>query len=193
MKSLLLLSTMFFLPMHANAASSDDKSLSPASLQLLEAAYVGSESGVLQVLKNNADINAKASSAYLKSSDYKGPLPSIANDMAIVLAVEERHVGIVKILLEHGADPNSKGDFLGESVLDKAIFWNSQEMVKLLLQHGADPKAVNKKGETPLDLAIAELKSAEDILSDPGIAFFYPDPVGTMKRHKKVVEILKKI
>jgi ankyrin repeat protein len=56
----------------------------------------------------------------------------------------------VKLLLEHGADPNIKNKD-GITPLHWAVFKSGVhvEVVKLLLEHGADPNIQNKKGRTP--------------------------------------------
>ncbi|MEQ8787371.1 MAG: ankyrin repeat domain-containing protein [Pirellulaceae bacterium] len=47
----------------------------------------------------------------------------------------------VKILLEHGADPN----YDAPEILRKAIWRGNPEIVEMLLQHGADPTIVSQK------------------------------------------------
>jgi ankyrin repeat protein len=69
------------------------------------------------------------------------------------VASRRGHVEIVKLLLEHGADPNIR-DMYGETPLHDAAYWGHADVVKLLLEHGADLSAKNKYGETPLFLAI---------------------------------------
>lgn len=130
----------------ADGSVSDSKDgakdeLSAASLQLLEVAYTGDEIGVLQALANDADIDAKASYKFLKSSEYNGPLSRHAfDDTAIVLAVEEEHVRIVEILLKHGADPSEMaGGVVPDSVLEIAVSFENVKVARLLLKHGADP------------------------------------------------------
>lgn len=65
--------------------------------------------------------------------------------------METRDFKKIKLLLEHGADPN----FLyqdGSTPLHK--FYSDQELVKLLLEYGADPNIQNEDGLTPLDIVI---------------------------------------
>jgi ankyrin repeat protein len=85
----------------------------------------------------------------------------------------------VRILLQHGADPNRGREASGETPLHHALTKNESSrgpLVKLLLDHGADPNAktipgvvsynfwrdVRTRGETPLHRAAA-YASAETI------------------------------
>lgn len=133
----LIVSGLFFVSASGFASnSSKDKTLSPASLQLLEAAYTGSTSGVLQALQNGADINAKASHDDLNSLGNDKYPYSLSGNTPIVIAVSNNHVKVAKILLEHGADANSKSK-MNEYMLDRAASEENVAMVKILLQHGA--------------------------------------------------------
>ena len=132
----LVISSLFFISASGFASnSSEDKALSQASLQLLEAAYTGTTSGVIQALQNGADINAKASHDYLNSLGYDNSY-SLSGNTAIALAVSNNHVKVAKILLEHGADANSKDNWKAD-MLYRAASLENVAMVKLLLQHGA--------------------------------------------------------
>jgi len=54
-------------------------------------------------------------------------------------AAERGHLDVVKLLLEHGADPNVQDDE-GETPLHHAAAWRDNvDIVRLLLEHGADP------------------------------------------------------
>jgi hypothetical protein len=57
-----------------------------------------------------------------------------------VPAQTERHLEIVKILLENGAKPND--------ALEIACWTKSEALLRLLFQHGADPNFVNKYGSS---------------------------------------------
>jgi ankyrin repeat protein len=61
----------------------------------------------------------------------------------------------VKLLLEHGANPNIQ-DENGDTPLHWTAQWGRLDVVKLLLVYGADPTVKDKDGKTPLDLARAE-------------------------------------
>lgn len=63
----------------------------------------------------------------------------------------------VKILLENGADPNLKGDFLGHRTpLDLAVEYEKEHIIKMLLDYGADPNLKNHLDDTSLHLASTE-------------------------------------
>jgi len=68
------------------------------------------------------------------------------------------HRNIVKVLLEHGADPNATDLRFQESggagtPLMTAAEEGHEEVLKLLLEHGADPTASNVEGRTAMDFA----------------------------------------
>ena len=57
----------------------------------------------------------------------------------IMLASYHGHVRLVKLLLEHRADPNRLND-RGQSPLAGVVFKHEKECVKALLDGGADPE-----------------------------------------------------
>jgi hypothetical protein len=63
-------------------------------------------------------------------------------EIALHLAVGEANVGMVRLLLGHGADVNAEGGTTG-SALQRACSRGNLEVVKCLVEHGAD---VNAKG-----------------------------------------------
>ena len=137
-----LLAVSLFVDGVGFAESNEDTGIpSAASLRLLEAAYVDSADGVAQALAAGADINATASYDYLKSENYRGSLPAIEvmDKTAAAVTVGEGHAKALKVLLEHGADPNGQYDDM-DSMLQRAVGWvKDVEVVRLLLKHGADP------------------------------------------------------
>ncbi|MCL7034495.1 hypothetical protein MKW94_018522, partial [Papaver nudicaule] len=70
---------------------------------------------------------------------------------ALLAAAAGGHRDAVKVLLDHGANPNADSDEMFRPLI-KAVFANSRECVELLLQAGADPNAVSY-GNTPLIVA----------------------------------------
>jgi ankyrin repeat protein len=61
-------------------------------------------------------------------------------DSLLILAAYHDHPETVRMLLEHGADPQRVND-RGQTALGAAVFRRSADSVTLLLEHGADPHA----------------------------------------------------
>ena len=109
------------------------------------AATYGSLDVVKVLLACGADVNVRQKDDY----GYATALQSaIVGDSSL-----EKFTAIVKLLLEHDADPNipTKG---GYSPLGTAAFRGRIDMVKLLIAHGAKINSRDKDGNTPLKLAI---------------------------------------
>ena len=70
----------------------------------------------------------------------------------------KRRPGMLALLLEHGADPNSAAvdqvgnPELGYGALHSAAEKGDIEGVKVLLEYGADPQAANAEGKRAIDL-----------------------------------------
>ena len=66
----------------------------------------------------------------------------------------ELHIEVVKLLLEHGANPNATmiegGESGNRTPLHRAARFYSPNTARLLLEHGANPNAQDETGETPL-------------------------------------------
>jgi len=67
----------------------------------------------------------------------------------LILAAQEGHIGVVKILLEHGALVNARTKNK-VTALWKAAFNGHAPVVRLLLENGASVNMANKWGVTPL-------------------------------------------
>ena len=63
-----------------------------------------------------------------------------SGDSLLILAAYHGHPDTVRMLLEHGADPDRVND-RGQTALGAAVFRQSRTAVELLLHHGADPHA----------------------------------------------------
>lgn len=61
-------------------------------------------------------------------------------------------MGIVKLLLDHGANANIKGNN-GVTALYSATSQGKEDVMKLLIKSGADINAPNSDGWTPLHRA----------------------------------------
>lgn len=79
--------------------------------------------------------------------------PSPFGDFPIHVVANWGDIDGLKILLDFGANINSKGEH-GYSPLHEAVEQEKLEAVKFLLARGADPSIKNDDGSTPLDSAI---------------------------------------
>ncbi len=81
------------------------------------------------------------------------------NDQPLHMACWQKYEAIVSLLINAGADVNSRGDF-GQTPLHYAVFEGdeySTPIVRLLLKAGADPNIVDKRSQsTPLKWAQRE-------------------------------------
>src|SRR4051794_15446860 len=72
-----------------------------------------------------------------------------SGDSLLILAAYHGHPGTVRMLLEHGADPDRVND-RGQTALGAAVFRQSRVAVELLLAYGAD---VHAGGRSAVDVA----------------------------------------
>ncbi len=75
---------------------------------------------------------------------------------AAICAPCENKKDMVLLLLEHQADINKASGLSNYTPLMEAVSRKEKEIVEILLERGADLSAVNKNGETALDLAKAK-------------------------------------
>jgi ankyrin repeat protein len=73
------------------------------------------------------------------------------------------HGNSIRLLIEKGADPNTKGQF-DRTPLYRAAFAGHIEAVQILLRHGADPRLYASDGTTPQQ--IASVPGIEAILQE---------------------------
>ncbi|XP_047048523.1 protein TANC1-like isoform X2 [Lolium rigidum] len=89
------------------------------------------------------------------------------------LAVSKDHAEVLKVLLEHSADPNKVANKVYSPVL-AACYWHSLKCIKLLIEAGADVNAHCYPGPTPLMEAVNDgltdfVKLLLDAGADPNI------------------------
>jgi len=77
-----------------------------------------------------------------------------AGETALYLAVQKQLNSCIEILLEHGANLNSR-PIAKESMLNVAVSASRSSIVKLLLERGAYVEERNKDGDTPLGRAVS--------------------------------------
>ena len=83
-------------------------------------------------------------------------------DFALKYPHTRLDAGVVRLLLDHGADPNvCAHDSL--TPLYRASQCGRIDIVRLLLEHGASVEAVDEQGDTPLDVASG--KQRDEIIS----------------------------
>ncbi|GIL92240.1 hypothetical protein Vretimale_18469 [Volvox reticuliferus] len=116
---------------------------------LLEAAYDGEDDQI------------RAGLSRAREAGYLRPDPVEAADghgnTLLSEAAAGGAVSTVQMLLQLGAQPNSRGEFL-RTPLWRAAFLGKEEVVPALLQGGADPRIGNEGGELPEHVAPAAIK-----------------------------------
>lgn len=68
-------------------------------------------------------------------------------------AVHTGSVDVVRLVLEHGGDPDERGGIGGETPLFVAALHGQADMVDVLLEHGAQPDARCDAGGTAMEMA----------------------------------------
>ena len=167
--SFLSISTYLHLASSANLLSLADVLLTRGLLKVdvhdslgMTALYVASKMGnermVQLLLRRGADVNARNGLWEATIAYDGGPtmtermladrpiINMLANpcDTALVVAVWQGYVAVVKLLLESGADANAEGGYYGNA-LQMAAYYGHATIVELLLKSGAD---VNAQGGT---------------------------------------------
>jgi ankyrin repeat protein len=90
------------------------------------------------LIEDGADVNARG---------YYGMTP-------LFPPVRAGREDCVKLLLEHGADPNRKEMYEGRTPLHTVALTHDREIAALLLRHGAEVNATDRRGNTPLKLLL---------------------------------------
>jgi len=81
-------------------------------------------------------------------------------DTALHVAIFQKNLTVVKLLLEYGFDPNAKISRTGYTPLHNAVAADNVDAARLLLQYKADKNIKGLDGLTPLDKARKEGKRA---------------------------------
>jgi ankyrin repeat protein len=122
------------------------------------AAAVGDQERVEELLRKNASLARRLDSARRSPLSY---------------AAREGHRHIVRLLLEHGADPNIPEDLATQgAALYLACCRNHLEVAELLLEHGANPNAGMDSSECCLTIGMIyhgdQAKPLQELLRQHG-------------------------
>lgn len=110
---------------------------------------------------------------------------------------------IIKLLLQHNANPNVRYRFKNATPLHAAAFHNAPDIVIELLRHGADKNVYDERGFTPLEIArlydhqkIINILSIDNVppayllTQEELIASFYEIPLFTILQKSSSTEII---
>ena len=84
-------------------------------------------------------------------------------------AARNNHSGMLKVMIEKGADANITGDGpseAGNTPLHTACIYGSTDAVKVLMENGADDSMQNADGETPAHFAVMKKKFGGDLKTE---------------------------
>ncbi|XP_034958576.1 IQ motif and ankyrin repeat domain-containing protein 1 isoform X3 [Zootoca vivipara] len=139
--------------------------------RMLEAAFDGDVEEMKAVLKEVADLDTKsglgtdegAKALRLRHHLNMVDCTDANGNTPLSEASGGGHPDAIRMLIENGANPNSRGAF-NRTPLYRAAFGGHLAAVELLLQHGADPRLYADDGNTPeqiasLDSLVAVLNS----------------------------------
>lgn len=96
--------------------------------------------------------------ALLLDWDYANTAGNVVENIfsiSLHLAVEGKNISIVRMLLDHGANPNFKQDN-GMTALHLASRDGQVQIIDLLLERGASVNEVGQEGTTPLHMAFSQ-------------------------------------
>lgn len=110
--------------------------------ELHKAAHKGDISRVRELLKAPVDVDARDS----------------FGGTALHAAMFQNNMDIVKLLLEHGFNPDAQGTSNGYTPLHDAVWAENLEAAKLLIRYGARLDIAAKDGLTPVQKAQDEGK-----------------------------------
>ena len=76
----------------------------------------------------------------------------VADQTALMIVAGSNSTGVIRRLLQKGADVN-KRDYAGYTLVHFAAWKNSTEAIAMLVEHGASINITNNRDEKPIDLA----------------------------------------
>jgi hypothetical protein len=109
--------------------------------------------GLKAMLDNGANPNARKPGRTVKKFDDGSVLDHFLYDNAMVWAAKQGDPIYLKLLLDHGGDPNTRNGN-DEDLLFQAFIWHRQwQNVQVLVDHGADVNALSQQGSILYDYA----------------------------------------
>jgi uncharacterized protein len=163
--------TLFCALVLGACASGEPTSASDATARLLRAVADGDARGVQDALADGAD---------LKHRDGDGRTP-------LVVATKADRVEVARVLLEAGADPDTKDD-LQDSAFLYAGAEGLDEILAMTLDHGADVRSTNRFGGTAL-IPASEHAHVETVrtLIAAGVPLDHVNHLGWTALHEAIV------
>jgi ankyrin repeat protein len=117
------------------------------------------------------------------SPDTKVDYPNIGAAPLIWIAAQRNQLGICKLLLNYGADPNAHANF-GESAIFLAIVNGNEDLVRILIGSGANVNAENSNSVTPIFYAAKYGNpTVMDLLQESGAKIRHKDKRGNTILH----------
>jgi ankyrin repeat protein len=129
---------------------------------LLDDIEKGDLDAVKRYLAGGADINAELKD----TQDNKRTQDDKDDRTPIHGAAVSGHTEIVRMLVERGADVNTRTTTNGATPLYLACAYKDVDRVRFLLDHGADANASDKDGGTPLHQVIAQADERSRAIAD---------------------------
>ncbi len=121
--------------------------------QMIDAVKANDIESVKAILAINPNLSKVASNA-----------DELAEVGVLGLAVEQRNVELVKLLLENGADINQSFYDCHDSLLHVAVEYGDKPMIRCLLEHKIDLGILNEKGQTAKEYALSKRPALEGIV-----------------------------
>lgn len=168
-----------------------------AKAKLLEKGYALFNSNYVEAVKNNEVAVAKL---FITAGFSPSESDSLGTPV-LSLAVRERHIEMVKMLIEEGAIVNAASKDRNYTALMDAAQIGEVEIAKELLKYGADPNTQSKDGQTALILSVGRQDvDTTAILLKAGVDYNIKDSMGmsaleyaNLFRNEEILALFKEV